>query len=110
MSNMTINFHSTKKITAQVCTGAGAQWLDLTVTDCKGAESDIAIFFQPRGLAERLADAINAVNDEVAKIVAQHKEMDANGPILPAGHTDAFAAECQADYDEERRHGWAVGE
>lgn len=109
MSNMSLNFHSTAKVTAEACSGSGAEWVELTVIDHRGNDNPIAIFFKPRGLAERFAAAINSVNDEAEKIKAQHREMDADKSRVPAGHTDAFADECQRDYDEERQHGWAVG-
>lgn len=103
MSNMCLSFHNTQKVTAEV--RSGAEWVELTVADCNGTENEVAIFFKPRGLAERFAAAVNAVNDEVAAIVAQHREMDVKGRI-PASHTDAFGD--QSDFDDEKAHGWAA--
>lgn len=105
---MSLNFHSTQKIKAEAMKGQDTEWLELSVIDHNGAENDIAIFFQPRGVAERLADAINAVFDEVKIINAQYRDREREANTVPAGHTDAFADECQADVDDERQHGWAV--
>ena len=102
MSNITLNFHSTTKIKASAVTGGDAEWVDMTVIDCLGQESDVVVFFQPRGMAERFAAAINAVNEEAGRIKA---DLASAGPRLPQPRPD----ECQADHDFERQHGWAAG-
>lgn len=54
----------------------------------------------PNRLA-RFARALEAVNEEAAKIIAESKEAAAKRRSLPAGHTDAF----QREWDDERQFG-----
>lgn len=62
--------------------------------------------YRTPNLLARFARAIEAVNEEAAKIIAESKAADVKRPRTPAGHTDAFGD--QQDYDDEKAHGWAA--
>lgn len=121
MSSMAINIHSTTKVTAEAGTGCGAEWVDLEVTSGRGERNNICMFFVEKGKAEKFAAAFNyaaaeqSVRDEMDKMRAE-RAADTTPRLIPAGHTDAFAdlswlaeidAEYQADYEDEKDHGWA---
>lgn len=98
---MNISISKVTKITAEAGAGCGAEWVDLEITSGR-ERSTICLFFSEPGKAERFAARFNyaaadeAVKEEVDRIKAECALVP---PRVPAGHTDAFGIQDDAQHD-----------
>lgn len=104
--NITINIHGASKITAESGTGCGAEWVDLEITSGR-ERSTICLFFSEPGKAERFAARFNYAAAEAGVQAEADRIKALPHTRRPAGHTDAFAIQddAQHDYQLEREGG-----
>lgn len=130
--SLDLSFHNITTLKAEAKIERRSQFVDIQIIPASGATTEITIHFDSKAKAQRFATAINyaakceaqaaaflvshdlagasnAVEAEMARLNRIWRESDK--PHRPS-HPDGFAIEdeYQRDYDEERQHGWAVGE